>query len=184
MKFSRRPRRGGAEVNASSMADIAFLLLIFFLVTTTIVIDQGIAVKLPPWSEIPPEAQSVADRNLFRVVVNSSDQLLIENEQDRISNLREKAIEFITNPNQLSSLAKNPKNAVISLQNDRSTSYEMYLMVYNELKAAYNEIWNEEALSRFGYKYKDLEREQQKEIQRDIPLVISEAEPTDLISQR
>lgn len=184
MKFLRRSRRGGAEVNASSMADIAFLLLIFFLVTTTIVIDKGIPVKLPPWAEIPPETEKVAARNLFRVVVNYNNELLVEGEQELVSRLKTKTIEFITNPNQSPNLAKSPKNAIISLQNDRGTSYETYITVYNELKAAYNEIWDNEAQARFGFRYDDLERSQQKEIQNDFPLVISEAEPFDALSQK
>lgn len=178
MKLIRRSRKNSAEVNAGSMADIAFLLLIFFLVTTTIVIDQGIGVKLPPWSDEEPPSSIVASRNIFRVVVNADNQLLVEGEIAKIGDLKSKTIEFITNPNQSSDLAKSPKNAIVSLQNDRGTSYETYLSVYNELKAAYNQVWNEEAQARFGYRYKDLQRAEQKLIQKDFPLVISEAEPS------
>jgi len=181
MKFTRRSRRNSAEVNAGSMADIAFLLLIFFLVTTTIVIDQGIAVKLPAWSDEPPISMQLAKRNVFRVVVNAQNELLVEGELSKVQDLKAQAIEFITNPNQSKDLAVNPKNAIISLQNDRGTAYSTYLSVYNELKAAYNTIWNEEAQARFGFNYEDLERKEQKLIQKDFPLVISEAEPVEYI---
>ncbi|MGB0863225.1 MAG: ExbD/TolR family protein [Saprospiraceae bacterium] len=177
MKLIRRSRRNSAEVNAGSMADIAFLLLIFFLVTTTIVIDQGIAVKLPPWSDEDPMMTKIPSRNIFRIVVNAQNNLLVEGERAKVSDLKSKIIEFITNPNQSANLARSPKSAIISLQNDRGTSYETYIDVYNELKAAYNTIWNTEAQARFGFNYEDLERKQQKLITKDFPLVISEAEP-------
>ena len=183
MKFSKRSRRKGKEVNASSMADIAFLLLIFFLVTTTILVDQGITVKLPPWTT-DNTFEKVKDRNVLRVVVNAENRLLVEGKEDFVKNLKPKTIEFITNPKKLTSLSESPKRAVISLQNDRGTSYETYISVYNELKAAYNEIWNKEARMRFNFDYDDLNRQQKKEIQQDFPLVISEAEPTDFITQK
>lgn len=180
MEFLKRSRRKGTGVNASSMADIAFLLLIFFLVTTTIMIDQGITVKLPPYAENDNLTfQKVKDRNVLRVLVNSSNELLVEGERGWIRNLKNQAIQFITNPNQSPKLSESPKRAVISLQNDRGTTYETYIAVYNELKAAYNEIWDKEAQKRFGFKYDDLENKDKKAIQADYPLVISEAEPTD-----
>ena len=150
------------------MADIAFLLLIFFLVTTTILEDEGIRVRLPPWGPAPP--QEIVDKNVLSVKINGFNQIFV---------LKERAKEFIMNPGKRNDLPSSPKRAVISLQNDRSTSYETYLEVYNELKAAYNELWEEAARQTFGKSYEDLNITQQRSIRSEIPLVISEADPTD-----
>ncbi len=166
------------EINASSMADIAFLLLIFFLVTTTIDVDKGIRVLLPPWSDEPPETQKLKTRNVFSVMVNANDELLVRGEPMELKDLREKTAEFISNPEKREDLAEKPTKAIISLKNDRGTSYEAYLAVYNELKAGYNDLWNAEADKRFGLKYEDLDIADRKKLRADIPLVISEAEPT------
>jgi len=166
------------EVNAGSMADIAFLLLIFFLVTTTIVEDKGVLVKLPPWSEEPPEIDKMKTRNVYSVLVNAQNQLLVRGEPTEVENLREGAKEFIMNPAKRPDMAEKPTKAIVSLKNDRGTKYETYLEVYNEIKAAYNELRNEEAKKRFGKEYQYCSKDQRREIRNDIPLVISEAEPT------
>jgi len=151
-------RRSSPEVNAGSMADIAFLLLIFFLVTTTIETDSGINRKLPPMEELedPP---IIKQKNIFTVVVNKYNQLLVEEELSEIENLRSLAVKFLDNgggngddacdycqgdANPASS--DNPKKAIISLKNDRETSYKVYISVQNELVAAYNELRNREYL--------------------------------------
>lgn len=172
-------RRQAPSVNASSMADIAFLLLIFFLVTTTIDVDKGIAVKLPPYSDEQAENLKLKKRNVYRVVVNAQDQLLVRGEQMRVSELKENTKRFISNNGVDPELSESPKRAIISFQNDRGTKYSTYITVYNELKAAYNELWDDYAQRKFGYKYKDLNGEQKKEVQAEVPLVISEADPSD-----
>lgn len=167
------------EINAGSMADIAFLLLIFFLVTTTIVEDKGILVKLPPWSDEEPDITQLKTRNVYSVLVNAQDQLLVRGEPVRIGQLRENAKEFIMNPSRRDDLAESPTNAIISLKNDRGTSYEAYLNVYNELKGAYAELWNALSEARYGEPYSDdMPFAQRKAIRDEIPFVISEAEPT------
>lgn len=167
------------EVNAGSMADIAFLLLIFFLVTTTIDVDKGILVKLPPWSEEEPDIQKLKDRNVFSVLVNAQNQLLVRGELTDVDNLRERAKEFIANPTKRPDLSESPKNAIISIKNDRGTAYGTYLEVYNELTAAYNELWNEESQKLYGQDYSDdMDIAQRRAIKGKIPFVISEAEPT------
>ena len=166
------------EINAGSMADIAFLLLIFFLVTTTIVEDKGVLVKLPPWSEEPPDITKLKTRNVYSVLVNADDQLLVRGEEMKIGDLRDNAKVFIRNPQKLENMAENPRKAIISMKNDRGTKYETYLEVYNELKAAYNELRNEEANSKHGKDYEFCTKDQRKVIRGNIPLVISEAEPT------
>jgi biopolymer transport protein ExbD len=181
------------EFNAAPMADIAFLLLIFFLVATTMNIDTGLTRKLPPLPEDQKQQQDdkkIKERNVFEVLINSNDQLLVEGEPMKISSLRESAKEFISNPQNKDNLPEMtekefpevgvlevPKNHIISLQNDRGTSYEMYLHVQNELVAAYNELRNEIATRKFGKKFEELSGKRQKAIKEAYPQVISEAEP-------
>jgi len=181
------------EINSSSTADIAFLLLIFFLVTTTMSVDKGLARRLPP---LPQEEQKQKDlevnkRNVFVVLINSENQLLVQNEYMRdISQLKDKAKEFIVNANDDPNLPEKEvievdyfgkvrvtKNHVISLQNDRGTSYAKYIEVQNELVAAYNELRNDLAKSKFSLPYDELDADQQKAIQKIYPQKISEAEP-------
>ncbi|MFN8337456.1 MAG: biopolymer transporter ExbD [Saprospiraceae bacterium] len=166
------------EINAGSMADIAFLLLIFFLVTTTIAEDKGVLVKLPQWSEEPPPNLTIHTRNVYSVLVNAQNQLLVRGEVMNIKDLKNNAKIFISNPQHAENMAENPKKAIISIKNDRGTKYNTYLEVYNELKAAYNELWEEMAMAKFHKAFDELSSTQQKEIRDEIPLVLSEAEPT------
>lgn len=147
-------KRKAPEVNAGSMADIAFLLLIFFLVTTTIETDSGLNRKLPPMEDVvdPP---IIKERNIFTVVVNKYNDLLVEEEPMELSELREAAIAFLDNGGGKGEEAcdyclgvrdpdssDNPEKAVISLKNDRETDYKVYIAVQNELVAAYNTLRN------------------------------------------
>ncbi len=173
--------RMSADINAGSMADIAFLLLIFFLVTTTMDVDTGISIKLPP---VPPPDQEppppLNERNVFVVLVNANDQLLVEGEWSDIKRLKEDTKRFLANNGAVPNLSDNPQKAVISLQNDRGTSYEMYIKVQNELKAAYTELRDDESFRKFGKKYGELTSLEQKDIREVYPQKISEAEPKDL----
>lgn len=171
------------EVNASSMADIAFLLLIFFLVTTSIETDTGLPTRLPPWSEedVPPEKFN--KRNVFSVLVNKRNELLVRGQPMDVANLRERAKEFIANPEGRPDLAEAPTEAVISIKNDRGTSYETYLTVYNELKGAYGELWESAAQQLYSRSYSVLSDTAQKEVRSRYPLVISEAEPEEFGAQ-
>ena len=148
-------KRAAPEVNAGSMADIAFLLLIFFLVTTTIEKDSGITRKLPPIEE-SEEDVIIKQKNIFTVLINKNDQLLVEDEVMEIKSLRQAAVEFLDNNGDGScsfcqgkkdgSSSDNPDKAIISLANDRETSYAAYISVQNELVAAYNQLRNRRAL--------------------------------------
>ena len=177
--LKKRKTTGVQEINAGSMADIAFLLLIFFLVTTKILSDQGILVVLPPYVEESPPYDQVNDRNVLSVHINAGDQILVEEDEVLLANLREQVILFITNPHHAAHLADNPRHAVVSLVNDRGTSYAAYLGVYNELKAAYQQIWDAEAEARYSLAYEALPERAQRAIRSDFPFVVSEAEPTD-----
>ena len=171
-------RRSLPEINAGSMADIAFLLLIFFLVTTTMDVDTGLVRKLPamPEEEILDDSQIKA-RNIYVVLVNAKDQLLVEEELMDISQLREGTKRFLDNWGKDPNLSDNPQKAIVSLQNDRGTSYEMYISVQNELSAAYRELRDREAQKKFGVNYMELKGENKKEIRKMFPEKISEAEP-------
>lgn len=148
-------KRAAPEVNAGSMADIAFLLLIFFLVTTTIPKDSGINRKLPPMEE-NDEDVIIKQKNIFTVLLNGKDQLLVEDELMELKDLRAAAIEFLDNGGDGScdycngakdpSSSDNPDKAIISLKNERETSYSAYISVQNELVAAYNDLRNRRAL--------------------------------------
>lgn len=176
MKSSNRSK--STEVNASSMADIAFLLLIFFLVTTTIFNDQGILTKLPPYED-EPILQSINEENVLTVRLNGKNELLVEGEPLQIPQLRKATKNFIMNPEGREDLPDKPTKAIVSLHHDRSTKFAYYLSVYNELKGAYSELWDEMAQKHYQKGFEELGKPEQKKIRAAIPLVISEAEPTD-----
>ena len=175
-------RRGLPEINAGSMADIAFLLLIFFLVTTTMDVDTGIARKLPPMpeKELQEDDSQIHAKNIYVVLINTNNQLLVEGELMDISQLRDGAKEFIDNNGRDANSSENPEKAIISLQNDRGTEYMTYIRVQNELAAAYNELRNKAALNKFGERYANLNKTQKKEIRKMYPQKISEAEPKNI----
>lgn len=198
-------RRGLPEINAGSMADIAFLLLIFFLVTTTMDTPTGLLRQLPPKLDNQDPPPPVKKRNIFEVLVNANNDLLVEGEPMEVEDLREAAKEFIIGrPNE-------PQNTdfpefkpwkeeipfygkdymvskqIVSLQNHKGTHYGMYLRVQNELVAAYNELREAECQKKFGMSYarlvelkKDGNEEAKlkyKAIKAVLPQRISEAEP-------
>jgi biopolymer transport protein ExbD len=180
------------EVNSSSTADIAFLLLVFFLMTTTMAVNKGLSRRLPP--PVPADQKTedlkVKERNVFVVLINSDNQLLVQNEYLDVTKLKDKAKEFILNANDDPNLPERvpmeveyfgtvmvTKDHVISLQNDRGTSYSKYIEVQNELVAAYNELRNDLSQRKWAKNYDELDEEQQKAVQKILPQKISEAEP-------
>lgn len=180
------------EIPTATLADIAFLLLIFFLVTTTMDTDKGLERRLPQWvdpnMEIDEDVQ-IKERNVFVVLVNRNNDLLVENEWFQMKNLREKAKEFMSNPNNLETLPeKEPvqvpllgemmvSKGVISLRNDLDTKYGTYITVQNELIGAINELRDELAREKFGKVFSSCNEEQQNAIKEVFPSRISEAEP-------
>ncbi len=198
-------RRAAPEVNAGSMADIAFLLLIFFLVTTTIETDSGISRKLPPPQEDNVDPPILKEKNIFVVEVNKNNDLLVEEAPMELGDLREAAIKFLDNGGgsgedrcdycqgeKNPSSSDNPTKAVISLRNNRETNYKTYIAVQNELVAAYTTLRNREAQRLFGKSFVQMEKdlkdvnysgnkealkEDIKKIQFLFPEKLSEAEP-------
>ncbi len=173
-------------INAGSMADIAFLLLIFFLVTTTIASDQGLQILLPP--DERSEAQVNAN-NVFQVLVNSRDALLVEDEPMPLSELRAEAKAFLTNQGQDPRLSDSPQKAVIALKTDRGTSYAAYIQVLNEVKAAYHELRAEQmGITLEDYLNFDEKKanpaliQKMEAAQAAFPMRISESEPTEIAS--
>lgn len=176
------------EINAGSMADIAFLLLVFFLVTTTIQTDAGLYQLLPQWVEdVPTEDDKVKKnkRNVMQVKLTAGNQIIVESGQESaiinfdLLTLKEKTITFLTNSGKSPQLSEKPTMAVIVLQNDNGTSYETYLGVLNELNAAYNTIWNQAAKDKHGVSFEEATEAQQDEIKMKFPKVLSEADATD-----
>jgi biopolymer transport protein ExbD len=178
------------EVPGSSLADIAFMLLIFFLVTTTMDVDSGLERRL---SQMPPEDQiddtpPIRERNVFIVLVDKFNRLMVEGEIMRIEDLRDKAKEFMANPNNSATLPEKEikevdffgtvevTKGVISLQNDVGTQYGTYIAVQNELVGAINDLREDLSKSKFGKSYGSLNKNQQKAIRTIFPSKISEAE--------
>ncbi|HJC26518.1 biopolymer transporter ExbD [uncultured Alistipes sp.] len=195
-------KRKTPEINAGSQADIAFLLLIFFLVATTMNTDTGLTRMLPP---MPPEDQKqeeikVKERNLFLVLISGSGNIMagVPGKQELITlgQLKDKAKEFITNPLDDENLPEKidkeitlpdgstwvypVSEGVVSLQTTRDTNYQSYIMVQNELTRAFNEVRDEVAQRKFGSKFAELNEEQSKAISTAVPLKISEAEPRNI----
>jgi biopolymer transport protein ExbD len=176
------------EINASTMADIAFLLLVFFLVTTEIDIDEGINVSLPPWTDVPPPPVEQNDHNTLSVLINSNNQLLVEEELAQIEDLRKRAKEFISNNGRNPELSDSPQKAIVSFKGDVGTSYNMYIQVYNELRGAYNDLRNDMTRQKTNgrvLKFEDLDPTTRDSVLREeikfaLPARLSEAEPTKL----
>lgn len=185
-------KRKVPSVNASSSADIAFMLLLFFLMTSSMDTDKGLPRRLPP--PVPKDQKKndveINKRNLLVVLINSSNQILCGDEFIDIKQLKDKVKDFIDNPyNDANKPEKEEKDVeffgkvmcsskgVISLQNDRGTEYQAYISVQNELAKAYNELRDDISKKKFGKSFADLDEAQQKAVQEIYPQKISEAEP-------
>ena len=186
------------SLNTTSSADIAFLLLIFFLVSTTMDVDKGLDRRLPP---MPDENQKQQDvkvnrRNIVVVRINAQDRILAGGTPMDVTQVKDKIKEFILNPANSESLPEKEmkdiegfgqyavSKGVVSLQNDRGTSYNAYLKVQNEIVREFNEIRDEFAMQNFGSKYADLDEEKMKIVRTAIPQSISEAEPKDITKKK
>ena len=187
-----RKKRKAPQVNSSSSADIAFMLLIFFLITTSMDTDRGLARRLPP--PVPKEQKDqdvdIKKRNLLVVLINSNNQILCGDQYVDFKQLKDLVKEFVQNPFNdehkpekieedvpLFGKVMITKNHIISLQNDRGTEYQAYIDVQNELAKAYNELRNEISKEKFGQLFDALTQEQQDAVIQIYPQKISEAEP-------
>ena len=181
------------DLSAGSMADISFLLLIFFLVTTTMDVDSGITRRLPPPVEDPEMDVKVKERNIMNVMINKYDKMLVNGKPGDITTLKEMTKQFITpDPNNEKAPETEVKEiellgnvmlskGVVSLKNDRGTSYLMYISVQNELARAFNEMKDEMSLKYFGEHYADLtDQDKIDAINKAVPVRISEAEPEEI----
>lgn len=198
-----RKKRKVPGLNGSSLADISFILLIFFLITTSMDTDTGLVRRLPqpPDPNQLEEDVKVKGRNVFVVQVNMNNEILYYygDESKRVTvtgvqpeDLREIAKEFIANPENKANMpefhpADPPlpllgaypvtKNHIISVQTDRSTKYEVYFQIQNELMAAYNELRDEFVREKFGKYFRDLNEDERLAVTGVYPMKISEAEP-------
>jgi len=185
-------------MNTSSTADIAFLLLCYFLMTTTMGSQTGLSRRLPP---MPDQNQKVEDqkvnrRNIIQVKINSADRILAGSEPIDISQLKDKIKEFLTNPaddpslpekeiQDIEGLGEYPvSKGIISLQNDRGTSYQAYIAVQNELVKAVNELRDDFSRKQYGKLFIQLDEDTQGIVKKVIPQYISEAEPKDVGRRR
>jgi biopolymer transport protein ExbD len=186
------------DINAGSMADIAFLLLIFFLVTTTMDVETGIQRRLPPMPDENQQAEveQINKRNIMVVLINKNDRLFAGGQEMHITMLKDKVKEFITNPANLPDMPEKRENdiegfgpvmvsrAVVSLQNDRGTSYNAYIQVQNELVKAFNELRDDFSMQHFGKKYSSLDEDQQRIVRDAVPMNLSEREPREVTTRR
>ena len=188
-----RKKKKVPEINASSMADISFLLLIFFLVTTTMDTDSGITRRLPPPVENPDMDVKVKERNILNVMINKYDKLMVNGKPSQVEDLKDITRDFITpKPNDEKAPEVEMKEielignfmtnkGVVSLKNDRGTSYQMYIAVQNELAKAFNELREEVSQQYFKTSYSNLtDQDKIDAVNKAVPVRISEAEPEEI----
>ena len=165
--------RPNSEVNAGSMADIAFLLLIFFLVTTTILQDQGILTRLPPMPEDDQVPLLFDQEYVLNIAVNKNNEVLFEKERINSAKIKNNAVDFISS--RYRGVQQN--KTIVALSCDRAASYAAYIDVYDQLKQAYAQLWEEQSRRTYKKPYRQLTKKEQKQVRDIIPLVISESEP-------
>ena len=172
-------RRQPQEINAGSMADIAFLLLIFFLVTTTMESLYGISRRLPPPPDPnqPDKEIKVKQRNVLDIIISRTNQLMIEDQVADFSKVKPEVIKHVTNFGKDPKYSESPDKAVVNITYDRGTDYKTYIRVYDEVLKAYKEIYNKEALAKYGKPFDGLTKDQQKEIKKKYPQIVAETTP-------
>ena len=176
--LNKKRGRESADIDGSSLADIAFLLLIFFLVVTTIDVDTGIGLILPP---IPDDIEPppVRERNLMNILVNAQGMVLLNEQPAAIAQVRDEVKRFIDNHGVDPDLSESPDDAIVSIKTDRRTPYNVYIDMLDEVMGAYEELRNAASMDRFGVPFSSLEQgsERRAEIQEMYPKKISIAEP-------
>lgn len=177
--FKKKRGREGAEIPSSSLADIAFLLLVFFLVVTTIDVDTGIGLVLPPPPDPEQPPPEVRERNMLKILMNAQGGILINEERVVLRDVQDRVIAFVTNRGVDPNMSESPQLAVVSIKTDRQTEYERYIEMLDEVRGAYRIIWDQEARAR-GFRdyahFRTVEGEPNP-IRREFPMNISLAEP-------
>lgn len=173
----KKKERDSAEIPSSSLADIAFLLLIFFLVTTTIDVDTGIGLVLPPPPDPSVEPPPIRERNILKILVNSQGLILINEKPAALTEVKETVMKFVDNNGVDPNFSDSPEKAIVSLKTDRQTPYRIYIDVLDEVKGAYADLRNAVSMARYGVAYNKLDKEKQEDIKKLYPQKISEAEP-------
>jgi len=179
--FSDEKEREEPQIGGAGMADIAFLLLIFFLLVTTIDVDTGIGLQLPPAPEENVEPPKSKERNILNILVNAQGMVLIDEEPTQVSEVKGVIKEFVSNNGQDPNLSDSPDKAVVSIKTSRETPYKTYIDMLDEVMGAYADLRNTASQSEFGKPYSELEdeSEEQEKIQDMIPKKISIAEPNE-----
>ncbi len=174
----KKRQRDDVEIEGSSMADIAFLLLVFFLVVTTIDVDTGIGLVLPPIPE-DIEPPPIRERNMLRILVNAQGMVLLDDEPVSISEVQQRVMDFVANPANDPDLSESPEDAIVSIKTDRQTPYNVYIDMIDEVMGAYNTLRNQASMEQYGVPYSSLEEDsvQQEQIRELYPKQISIAEP-------
>lgn len=176
--LKKKRNRETPEINGSSLADIAFLLLIFFLVVTTIDVDTGIGLVLPP---IPDDIEPppIRERNILNILVDAQGRVLMDGELTAVVQVKDKIMRFVNNNGVDPELSDSPDDAIVSIKTDRRTPYNIYIDMLDEVMGAYAELRNNESMARFGVSFDALneESEQYEEIKNAFPKRISIAEP-------
>lgn len=176
--LNKKRGRESADIDGSSLADIAFLLLIFFLVVTTIDVDTGIGLVLPP---IPDDVEPppVRERNLMNILVNAQGMVLINDQPAAVASVKERIKQFIDNNGADPNLSESPDDAIVSIKTDRRTPYNVYIDMLDEVMGAYAELRHQASMDKFGVPFSSLEQgtERKAEIQEAYPKKISIAEP-------
>ena len=184
MPLLKKKERSEAEIPTASMADIAFLLLIFFLVTTTIDVDTGIGMVLPPKLDEEIDPPPVKERNMLKILVNETGQVLLEDQPSSVNAIRTEVITHVTNMGANPNYSERPGVAVISIKTSSQTPYHAYIGVLDEVWMGYFSIWDSEARTKGALDYKtysDGLGDSENEIRKKFPAAISIAEPDDSV---
>jgi biopolymer transport protein ExbD len=171
--------RDAAEIPSSSLADIAFLLLIFFLLVTTIDVDTGIGLVLPPAPQDEQTPPPIKEKNILNILVNVEGLVLLDEEPTPMPQVKQRVKEFIDNNGQNPELSDSPDQAIISIKTARETPYKIYIDMFDEVVGAYAELRNAASQAEFGVNYEALQEDSpaQEKIQEMYPKQISIAEP-------
>jgi len=180
--FNDKKEREDPDIGGAGMADIAFLLLIFFLLVTTIDVDTGIGLQLPPAPQEDQKPPPIKTRNMMKILVNAGGQVLMgtgEPEPTPVTQVKQKIKDFVTNRGQNPDLSDSPDKAIVSIKTQRATPYNVYIDMLDEVMGAYRDLRNQAAQAKFGKTYDQLEDDspQKTEVQDTYPKKISIAEP-------